>query len=361
MVSVESRIRGSFAAAAIGDGIGMPVEGLTAKQIYEKTDRRGITGFVPPIQTHIPETAKLPPGHTTDDTALFAKTAMSLIACGRYDHMDCSRTYLDGWRTSVFGWGKTTRDALEEMDLWYTSGGLHGRDPMKAAPIRGKPGEYGTGVAMRVGPLAHFHTIRYADRRPSDPSLIQHVMQNGLMTHGDPCAFLMAYAFASVVAGCVRGTFVGWTGSNGDRNLFSQAWARLCGEISQYEKQLGVLTTTPTRDLPSVRLMSIHDPNVLFDPCPDTLRFIVGTRYCAKEAVPFAIATALRHIDDFENGVFEAVNAGGDTDTIALMVGAIIGANVGLEGIPSWMLDFRPEYRQMAELGKQLYDVAVKG
>ena len=59
-------------------------------------------------------------------------------------------------------------------------------------------------------------------------------------------------------------------------------------------------------------------------------------------------------------GILEAVNAGGDTDTIAAMVGAMIGCNVGLEGIPEEWLRFRPEFQKALMLGEQLFQVMKK-
>ena len=60
----------------------------------------------------------------------------------------------------------------------------------------------------------------------------------------------------------------------------------------------------------------------------------LGVGCPAYESVPFAICVALRHLDDFRAGVFEAVNAGGDTDTTASMVGAMLGARLGVDAIP---------------------------
>ena len=60
--------------------------------------------------------------------------------------------------------------------------------------------------------------------------------------------------------------------------------------------------------------------------------------------MPFVIGTFLRHMDDFAGGITEAVNAGGDTDTNAAIVGSLIGARVGMDGIPSEWANFRPEY-----------------
>jgi ADP-ribosylglycohydrolase len=45
-----------------------------------------------------------------------------------------------------------------------------------------------------------------------------------------------------------------------------------------------------------------------------------------------------RHHDNFENAVTEAVGGGGDTDTVAAIIGGIVGAKVGKRGLPeNWL------------------------
>ena len=55
--------------------------------------------------------------------------------------------------------------------------------------------------------------------------------------------------------------------------------------------------------------------------------------------LPVVMQIVLRNNDDFEVAITEAVSCGGDTDTVAAIVGGIIGANVGKAGIPTKWLD----------------------
>ena len=50
--------------------------------------------------------------------------------------------------------------------------------------------------------------------------------------------------------------------------------------------------------------------------------------------VPCVIQTWLRYQEDFEGGLQEILGAGGDTDTSGAILGAILGAHVGKDGIP---------------------------
>jgi hypothetical protein len=65
-----------------------------------------------------------------------------------------------------------------------------------------------------------------------------------------------------------------------------------------------------------------------------------STKPCATKnhallAVPTAILAALRHYDDFRAAIVEAISLGGDTDTVAAIAGAIVGARLGVESIPA--------------------------
>lgn len=54
--------------------------------------------------------------------------------------------------------------------------------------------------------------------------------------------------------------------------------------------------------------------------------------------VPVAIYTWLRHYGDFRTSLTEALNCGGDTDTVGAIVGALAGITVGEDGIPrEWL------------------------
>ena len=47
-----------------------------------------------------------------------------------------------------------------------------------------------------------------------------------------------------------------------------------------------------------------------------------------------------RHEHDFRGAVLEGANAPGDSDSIATLAGALLGARLGLEAIPSdWIRD----------------------
>jgi len=61
----------------------------------------------------------------------------------------------------------------------------------------------------------------------------------------------------------------------------------------------------------------------------------LGNGIEAHRSVPSASYLALAYSPDFQDAIRAAISLGGDTDTIAGMVGAIVGAHVGERGLPA--------------------------
>jgi ADP-ribosylglycohydrolase len=81
--------------------------------------------------------------------------------------------------------------------------------------------------------------------------------------------------------------------------------------------------------------------------------------------IPAALHVWLSHQGDYRQGVTAMVRLGGDSDTTAAIVGAIIGARVGKDGIPAeWLRDLREWPRTpawMERLGTKLADPGADG
>ena len=72
----------------------------------------------------------------------------------------------------------------------------------------------------------------------------------------------------------------------------------------------------------------------------DRLGLEKGVTGYIYHTVPVVIQVWLRHQHDFPKAILEIVKLGGDTDTTAAILGGIIGANTGKNGIPkSWIDD----------------------
>ncbi len=86
----------------------------------------------------------------------------------------------------------------------------------------------------------------------------------------------------------------------------------------------------------------------------------LGNGVEAHRSVPSASYLALTYSPHFQDAIRAAISLGGDTDTIAGMVGAIIGAHIGESGLPAeWIeqLEEGPRGRSFArELAGRLFE-----
>jgi poly(ADP-ribose) glycohydrolase ARH3 len=80
---------------------------------------------------------------------------------------------------------------------------------------------------------------------------------------------------------------------------------------------------------------------------------VLGNGIEAPRSVPTAIYCFLRHTQSYKDTVIYVISLGGDTDTIAAMAGAISGAYLGIEAIPS-------KWRAKLENGEYIEDLAEK-
>lgn len=167
-------------------------------------------------------------------------------------------------------------------------------------------GSFGNGAAMRVAPVGLLFW--------NDPVKLREVAyQTSLITHshalGMEGAALQAQAVALAVA------------ENPDKRLDSRSFiSRLLEFMSE--------------DVYHAKITGFY--NLLEH--PDDRQAVVrelGHGIEASNSVPTAIFAFLSHPQDFVSTVAYAISLGGDTDTIASMAGAISGAYLGLDAIPS--------------------------
>ncbi|MFA5358826.1 MAG: ADP-ribosylglycohydrolase family protein [Patescibacteria group bacterium] len=347
-----SRVYAALVGLWIGDGMGMPVEMMTPEQIKETVGR--VTGFITPVQRHIGGTAFLPAGHWTDDWQLARAILRSLVESGGYNINDIVGQHLLALKESTIGWGKATKNELLNIQRFFETGGTEGRNPATSPQLIAGQGT-GNGVAMKIAALALYQVLKQGGfyRLP----LVTQVKEVGLLTHADPRASVAAFAVAAVIGMVMEKPFeLFWPAKKFQQQRFLR---RLIALTEWAEQDGGLKSVNYTDQFFSEALGYLASNNGLLLEGSEYLRKI-GTNCFALNSVPFAIGVFLRHPTDFRAGVLEAINAGGDTDTTAAMVGAMIGANVGLEGIPlEWrhflMEHYSDDYGELLSLGSALF------
>jgi ADP-ribosyl-[dinitrogen reductase] hydrolase len=282
-------IAGAILGCALGDAIGLPYEGLSA--------RRGVRVLGEPDRFRF----VLGRGMMSDDTEHTCMVAESLCEapCDADEFARRFARRLRWWLLGLpAGMGFATLRAV--LRLWC------GLSPQRSGVFSA-----GNGAAMRSAILG---------AAIDDLSALQRfVRASTIITHSDPKAYHGALAVA-VAAWCAK------RGFDSPKDFFRQhrslpgyARSEECDALlSRVEASLAAGTSTES-----------------FARETGCARGVSGYVY---HTVPVAIHCWLTHPRDFCRATSAAIRCGGDSDTVGAIVGAIVGSGVGRAGLPEdWL------------------------
>ncbi|MGZ8631327.1 MAG: ADP-ribosylglycohydrolase family protein [Actinomycetota bacterium] len=281
MDAPRDRLVGGILGLALGDALGGPFEFRRAQDVPD------------PLPAFELPWMGLPPGSTTDDTAMARNLWTSLIATGgKLDADDVLRRHLEWLASSPPDVGNLTRRVL--------SGWRDGeRDPARAyVARRGPEVSAGNGSVMYCAPLGLAYASRSDDLHDAAPTL-------SAITHADERCRTACLAITLAAAAIVWG--------EQPEAAVQQALDAIAAR--EGAEELEYLVGAAGLDRP------IDGPDQGF--------------------VLFTAGVALRVTvegRDFEHGLREVVALGGDTDTNAAVAGALLGAVHGTAELPgTWL------------------------
>ncbi len=309
------RAQGALTGLAIGDALGMPTQSMSAEQITQAYGG-AIHDFVDAVDWQ-PIAPGRTAGKVTDDTDQAFLLARRLIADGTDIDILAYAQDLLQWEEAMKAQGSadllgpSTKAALEALN-------------------RGVPPEYtgrtGTtnGGAMRVAPVGIAVT-------PGE-QLAATVRRSCIVTHNTVQGIDAAMVVASAVSYGINGA------SLVDALHWAVKFTESCEQTGCWSAKASVLTRTRM----AVEWVENRGSHISDDDFCQWLRNVVGTSVEANESVPAAFAIARRHAAEPFDALCMAASVGGDTDTIAAMAGAIIGACNGPDV-------FGTEHRKLVE------------
>lgn len=95
----------------------------------------------------------------------------------------------------------------------------------------------------------------------------------------------------------------------------------------------GVFSSPDALLSPSYMAQAACDPAISIEPA-SKVSIVYGMPCAIYHQLPAAYYLAARFNDDFASAVLHAVNGGGQNQARAMLTGALVGAMVGLDGIP---------------------------
>lgn len=105
--------------------------------------------------------------------------------------------------------------------------------------------------------------------------------------------------------------------------------------------------------LPRFCAMAAVEPGIGIEPAWKA-SIVYGMPCAIYLVLPAAYYLATRFADDFESAVLHAINGGGQNMSRAMLTGALVGAQVGLEGIPQRFIDGLENGQELLMLAKKL-------
>ena len=299
MVSPD-RAAGILLGLACGDALGRPVEGVPADSIES---RYGHLDELVGDGVH-----HQPPGTLTDDTDLACCIARSLVARGDFAPTDVAERFVAWYEAGPIGMGRLTADAvrnLQEGVDWDEAG----RRVWRSRP----EGENaGNGSVMRCAPYA----VAFA----GDPARLEAVSrESSAITHADPRCTAGCAVLNATIATVLRG----------DADAVD-ALRTARSQVDDVPDELAAVLNSVPRPRERCR----------------TTAYVVDT-------LGTALSIGLT-ADSAEKGIVDAVNLGGDTDTIGAVTGAVVGARFGASDLPERWLSVLDRVDELRELGEQL-------
>mmetsp|Transcript_17509 Transcript_17509/g.27988 ORF Transcript_17509/g.27988 Transcript_17509/m.27988 type:complete len:438 (-) Transcript_17509:152-1465(-) len=391
---LQSRFFGCLVGAAIGDALGAPVEGLSQAAIREdplfaeegvrvmisQKDMKSWKDIAKSMACTVDELgATRPSGSYTDDTCLMIATARALISSGKRDQNGKSgaaspscetfgralaETYAEIEKSSMKGlrgFGSGTEKILKAL--------LEGRvTPSKSGTFLRKDGSNRNGGAMRIAPIGLVY-------RNAKLASLRHIVKEACWpTHVHAEGIDGALAVAYVVSRCISAKSpADFLQTQSEEGLLRELNSKVC--VTDALRRRFKALEESWKSVSKHQCFRWKDSEAEYDikittKIRDDPKDWVQIK--ASDAAAVAIWMFLRHgimLDDKYGAVINeqslnptealvrTISLGGDTDTLACIVGSMIGALHGPSIFPKkWLNDLE----RGTELGSNLFEEIAK-
>lgn len=340
------KYRGCLIGGAAGDALGYAAEFLDDASIFQKYGENGITEF-----DLIKGVAQI-----SDDTQMTLFTANGLLLgttrgmtrgiMGSYPSYIafCYKDWLRTQETAYpcneeprYSWllnvpelfsrrapGNTCLAAIESFS--------HGQYGTIEEPVNRSKG---CGGIMRVAPIG----LYFEGKRCTADEIDRIGAETAALTHGHQLGYMPASVLVHIIHLIAH---------NSDISLLEAVHDSMNAARRQYAGK---------KHLPE--LLSLLDKAIsLSKENLDDLDAIrqLGQGWVAEETLAIAVYCSLKYSDDFDKALIASVNHSGDSDSTGAVTGNILGAYLGMKGIPQKYLDNLELKEVILELADDLFN-----
>ena len=311
-MTLTDRALGAFYGLALGDALGMPTQSFSRGEVLTRFGHITTLENAPADQPIAPGMVA---GSITDDTEQAILVGQLLVEGNASIDPNQLARRLITWESGMQAKGSqdllgpSTKRAIEMI--------LAGHSPEQS-------GRYGTtnGAAMRITPVGIASDIEQPER------FINTVVQACQVTHNTSLGIASAAAVAAVISSGINGKKLEHALNAGTEMAF----------IAEHHGHW----VAGGRIGPRIRWARQASSECNPDNLGDLLYDVIGTSVASQESVVTAFALAQR-VASAKLGSFDALcmaaSLGGDTDTIAAILGAMLGACGGLELWPAALIE----------------------
>lgn len=298
------RIEGMLLGLAVGDALGNTTES------WPPRERRAYFGEIRDYLPNRESGARR--GLPSDDTQLAFWTLEQMLTDGGLVPENLAARFCGGW---IFGLGATVREFLRNYQRglpWYRSG----------------PPSAGNGALMRIAPIILPHL-----QNPT-PALWCDTALAAMLTHND----------SGSTAACLALVYMLWQLLHMDAAPEPEWWPRTYVAVARdleqgtYRPRGGAFPdfSGPIWRFVAEYVAPAHARGLAVLEAGD----LWGSGAFLLETVPSVLYILMRHAQDPEEAMVRAVNDTRDSDTIAAIVGAAVGALHGRDKLPGrWLKD----------------------
>jgi len=349
--TIKERAAGAIMGAFIGDALALGPHWYYDLAELRRDYGQWITDYTDPKPGRYHDGCKA--GQLSQPGFILKLTLRSLVACGGYDEADfCHRMdeellpLLDG--TPISGPGGYTSQSIRE--LW--------RQRVQQKLPWGQTGSSAddTEAIERTLALA----VRYA-QHPG--RLASSITSNTILTQTDPAIVSMTVAYGAVLGMLVQGHTLNAQLSGKLMRLVNKGelpFHHITSENLQPPRpgdpdpsHAGLFASPDALLTPSYMAAAAIDPDIQIEPAWK-VSIVYGMPCAIYHQLPAVYYLAARFHDDFESALLHAVNGGGQNQARAMLTAALVGAQVGLAGIPRRFIEGLEERDRLNDLAGAL-------
>jgi ADP-ribosylglycohydrolase len=350
-LTINERAAGAIMGAFIGDAMGVGPHWYYDLEELRRDYGPWISSYTEPKPGRYHDGLKA--GELSQAGYILTLLLESLVARGDYDEADFCRRLdeellpqLDG--TPVSGPGRYTSQSIRE--LW--------RQRVQQRLPWGRTGGNAddTEAIERTLALA----VRYAGQ---PVRLAGTVTANTLLTQNDEVVVSMTVAYGAVLGLLVQGHALNDKLSGKLMRLVNRGelpFHHITSDNLQPPRpgdpdppKAGKFASPDALLTPSYMALAAIDPEIRIEPAWK-VSLVYGMPCAIYHQLPAVYYLAARFHDDFEAALLHAINGGGQNMARAMLTGALVGAQVGLAGIPQRFIDGLAERDRLLGLAAAL-------